>query len=95
MKDSAHSVSYAQTVRLNNHTDQSVPAHGIPALLLVVNGFGVRRLRLGLGCLRGPALHQGPSLNIRLSLGERYMVCGFLPSFAPISVGLFELAAHA
>ena len=36
-KESAKSVSYAQTVRLNNHTDQSVAAHGVPALLLVVN----------------------------------------------------------
>ena len=36
-KAGAVSVSYAQERRLNNHTDQSVPAHGIPALLLVVN----------------------------------------------------------
>ena len=36
-KADAVSVSYAQERRLNNHTDQSVPAHGIPALLLVVN----------------------------------------------------------
>ena len=36
-KANAMSVSYAQERRLNNHTDQSVPAHGIPALLLVVN----------------------------------------------------------
>lgn len=36
-KAAAVSVSYAQERRLNNHTDQSVPAHGIPALLLVVN----------------------------------------------------------
>jgi len=36
-KESAQSVSYAQESRLNNHTDQSVPAHGIPALLLAVN----------------------------------------------------------
>jgi len=46
-KDAAQSVSYAQEKRLNNHTDQSVPAHGIPALLLVVNyieGTGVNTL---------------------------------------------------
>ncbi|CAE7574609.1 unnamed protein product [Symbiodinium sp. CCMP2456] len=36
-KAAALRVSYAQERRLNNHTDQSVPAHGIPALLLVVN----------------------------------------------------------
>ncbi|CAJ1427768.1 unnamed protein product [Effrenium voratum] len=36
-KADALSVSYSQEKRLNNHTDQSVPAHGIPALLLVVN----------------------------------------------------------
>lgn len=36
-KAGAVSVSYAQDTRLNNHTDQSVPAHGIPALLLVIN----------------------------------------------------------
>eukprot|EP00746_Dinoflagellata_sp_MGD_P151556 gnl/MRDRNA2_/MRDRNA2_83124_c0_seq1.p1 gnl/MRDRNA2_/MRDRNA2_83124_c0~~gnl/MRDRNA2_/MRDRNA2_83124_c0_seq1.p1 ORF type:complete len:166 (-),score=37.60 gnl/MRDRNA2_/MRDRNA2_83124_c0_seq1:132-563(-) len=46
-KDAAVSVSYAQTTRLNNHTDQSVPAHGIPALLLTVHyvaGTGVNTL---------------------------------------------------
>jgi alpha-ketoglutarate-dependent taurine dioxygenase len=46
-KESAVSVSYAQTNRLNNHTDQSVPAHGIPALLLAVHyvsGQGVNTL---------------------------------------------------
>jgi alpha-ketoglutarate-dependent taurine dioxygenase len=46
-KESAVSVSYAQTNRLNNHTDQSVPAHGIPALLLAVHyvaGRGVNTL---------------------------------------------------
>ena len=36
-KDNAQSVSYAQLKRLNNHTDQSVPAHGIPALVLCVD----------------------------------------------------------
>jgi len=36
-KASAQSVSYAQEKRLNNHTDQSIPAHGIPALLLAVH----------------------------------------------------------
>jgi len=36
-KENAQSISYAQQTRLNNHTDQSVPAHGIPALLLVVH----------------------------------------------------------
>lgn len=46
-KAGAVSVSYAQQTRLNNHTDQSVPAHGIPALLLVINyveGSGVNTL---------------------------------------------------
>jgi alpha-ketoglutarate-dependent taurine dioxygenase len=46
-KDSALSVSYAQTLRLNNHTDQSIPAHGIPALCLCVHyveGQGVNTL---------------------------------------------------
>jgi alpha-ketoglutarate-dependent taurine dioxygenase len=46
-KESAVSVSYAQSNRLNNHTDQSVPAHGIPALLLAVHyvaGTGVNTL---------------------------------------------------
>jgi len=36
-KDAAQSVSYNQPQRLNNHSDQSIPAHGIPALLLVVH----------------------------------------------------------
>jgi len=36
-KDGAQSISYAQPKRLNNHTDQSIPAHGIPALVLVVH----------------------------------------------------------
>ncbi|CAE8595428.1 unnamed protein product [Polarella glacialis] len=36
-KEAAQSVSYAQDLRLNNHSDQSVPAHGIPALCLVVH----------------------------------------------------------
>jgi alpha-ketoglutarate-dependent taurine dioxygenase len=46
-KDAAVSVSYDQPTRLNNHTDQSVPAHGIPALLLTVHyvsGTGVNTL---------------------------------------------------
>ena len=46
-KAGAVSVSYAQEKRLHNHTDQSVPAHGIPALVLVVNyveGSGVNTL---------------------------------------------------
>ena len=57
MKDSAQSVSYAQTVRLNNHTDQSVPAHGIPGLLLVVNcvsGTGCSRLVDGYAVAEAP-----------------------------------------
>jgi trimethyllysine dioxygenase len=36
-KEGAQSISYAQRTRLNNHTDQSVPAHGIPALILCVD----------------------------------------------------------
>ncbi|CAE7768311.1 NITA [Symbiodinium sp. KB8] len=51
------SVSYAQTVRLNNHTDQSVPAHGIPGLLLVVNcvsGTGCSRLVDGYAVAEAP-----------------------------------------
>jgi len=36
-KEGAASVSYNPTVRLNNHTDQSLPNHGIPALLLAMH----------------------------------------------------------
>jgi alpha-ketoglutarate-dependent taurine dioxygenase len=42
-KKDAASISYAPTLKLNNHTDQSLPNHGIPALFLVmhtVKGFG-------------------------------------------------------
>merc|ERR1712137_47230 len=46
-KEAAQSISYAQELRLNNHTDLSVPAHGIPALCLCVHyveGTGVNTL---------------------------------------------------
>ena len=36
-KESAASVSYNPSTRLNNHSDQSLPNHGIPALLLTMH----------------------------------------------------------
>jgi len=46
-KEGAASISYAPTLKLNNHTDQSLPNHGIPALFLVMHtarGYGVNTL---------------------------------------------------
>lgn len=36
-KADAKSISYNQDLRLNNHTDQSVPPHGIPGVLLLIH----------------------------------------------------------
>jgi alpha-ketoglutarate-dependent taurine dioxygenase len=52
-KDGAASISYNQDLRLNQHTDQSIPAHGIPALALVVHykgGRGMNTLTDGFAC---------------------------------------------
>mmetsp|Transcript_90089 Transcript_90089/g.280442 ORF Transcript_90089/g.280442 Transcript_90089/m.280442 type:complete len:461 (+) Transcript_90089:67-1449(+) len=52
-KDGAASISYNQDMRLNQHTDQSIPGHGIPALVLVVHyckGYGVNTLTDGFAC---------------------------------------------
>jgi len=54
-KTGATSISYNQDLRLNQHTDQSIPSHGIPALVLVVhylNGQGMNTLTDGFACAR-------------------------------------------
>uniref|UniRef100_A0A7S4TAU1 trimethyllysine dioxygenase n=1 Tax=Alexandrium monilatum TaxID=311494 RepID=A0A7S4TAU1_9DINO len=54
-KDGAASISYNQDMRLNQHTDQSIPGHGIPALVLIVHymkGYGVNTLTDGFACAK-------------------------------------------
>mmetsp|Transcript_88660 Transcript_88660/g.271437 ORF Transcript_88660/g.271437 Transcript_88660/m.271437 type:complete len:489 (-) Transcript_88660:188-1654(-) len=58
-RENAQSISYNADLRLNNHTDQSIPSHGAVGLLLAVHyvdGRGFNTLADGFAC--GEALRQ-------------------------------------
>ena len=58
---------------LNNHTDQSVPAHGIPALLLVVNyieGTGYNTLVDGYAVAQALRSRDPAAFDLRLCWGK-------------------------
>lgn len=70
-KDGAQSISYNAGLRLNNHTDQSIPSHGAVGLLLAVNyikGHGTNTLVDGIAA--GEALRERNPEAFRLLSSE-------------------------
>lgn len=60
---------------LNNHTDQSVPAHGIPALLLVVNyieGTGYNTLVDGYAVAQALRRRDPAAFKMRLGIEDEF-----------------------